>query len=72
MLLAAWWEKPEIVHPEPLLNGDEIMLLSGLAAGPIIGKIRDALIHQQVAGAVTIKKQAEDWLAHWLLENRKP
>jgi tRNA nucleotidyltransferase/poly(A) polymerase len=72
MLLEAWWEKPEIVHPEPLLNGDEIMLLSGLAAGPIIGKIRDALIHQQVAGAVTIKKQAEDWLAHWLLENRKP
>jgi len=67
-LLEAWWQKPEIVHPEPLLNGDEIMQLSGLEAGPIIGRIIDALIHQQVAGTVSTKKQAEDWLARWLLE----
>lgn len=70
-LLDAWWEKPEIVHPEPLLNGDEIMQSSGLAAGPVIGRILDALVHQQVAEVVSTKKQAEDWLTRWLLENQR-
>lgn len=71
-LLEAWWERPEIVHPEPLLNGDEIMQRSGLAAGPIIGRILDALVHQQVAGVVSTKKQAGDWLARWLRGNPEP
>lgn len=71
-LLEAWWEKPEIVHPDALLNGDEIMLLSGLAAGPVIGEILDTLIHLQIAGMVSTKKQAKDWLTRWVLENHNP
>lgn len=71
LMLSAWWEHPDLVHPEPLLNGHEIMQSSGLSAGPIIGEIHDALLHQQVAGKVTTKKQAVDWLASWLVDNNK-
>lgn len=38
---------------EPLLNGNEIMVCTGLKPGPIVGQIRDALLTAQIAGEVT-------------------
>jgi tRNA nucleotidyltransferase/poly(A) polymerase len=71
LLLSAWWEKPEIVTPSPLLTGDEIMEHSLLKPGPGIGECLDALIHQQVAGRVKTKKEALDWLASFLEKPQK-
>lgn len=38
---------------EPLLNGNEIMEFTGLAPGPIIGNIREALLQAQLGGEVS-------------------
>lgn len=38
---------------EPLLNGNEIMEVTGLPPGPEVGVIRDALLNAQIRGEVT-------------------
>ncbi|QJT10086.1 HD family phosphohydrolase [Oceanidesulfovibrio marinus] len=38
---------------EPLLNGNEIMDFAGLKPGPMVGRLRDALLQAQIAGDVT-------------------
>ena len=43
---------------EPLLNGNEIMLFTGLKPGPMVGHIRDALLTAQIAGEVTTRDDA--------------
>jgi len=47
---------------EPLLNGKEIMTMLGIAPGPSVGIIRDALLQAQVAGDVTSVEQAVDFV----------
>lgn len=43
---------------EPLLNGNEIMINTGLKPGPVVGQIRDALLTAQIAGGVTNRDEA--------------
>jgi poly(A) polymerase len=43
---------------EPLLNGNEIMVFTGLKPGPLVGQIRNALLTAQVAGEVTTRDEA--------------
>ena len=43
---------------EPLLNGNEIMEVTGLTPGPNVGAIRDDLLKAQIAGAVTNRDDA--------------
>lgn len=62
-LLRAWFEEPELIHPVPLLNGDDIMQQLDLKPGPLIGELLDRLIHEQVAGTVTTKTEALDYVA---------
>lgn len=43
---------------EPLLNGNEIMLFTGLKPGPNVGHIRNALLTAQIAGEVNTRDDA--------------
>lgn len=43
---------------EPLLNGNEIMDVTGLKPGPNVGHIRNALLTAQVAGEVSTRDEA--------------
>lgn len=64
--LQAWFEQPELLDPVPLLNGDDIMQQFDLKPGPLIGELLDRIIHEQVAGTVTTKKEALDRVASLL------
>jgi len=64
--LQAWFEQPELLDPVPLLNGDDIMQQFDLKPGPLIGELLDRLIHEQLAGTVTTKKEALDRIASLL------
>ena len=50
---------------EPLLNGREIMTILGIAPGPIVGVVRDALLQAQVAGDVASVEQAVDFVKRY-------
>lgn len=43
---------------EPLLNGNEIMVFTGLKPGPNVGLIRNALLTAQIGGEVTNRDEA--------------
>ncbi|MDL2279985.1 HD domain-containing protein [Desulfovibrio sp. OttesenSCG-928-G11] len=43
---------------EPLLNGNEIMICTGLKPGPMVGQIRNSLLTAQIAGEVTTRDEA--------------
>lgn len=43
---------------EPMLNGNEIMTITGLKPGPAIGILREALLTAQIAGDVTNDDEA--------------
>jgi poly(A) polymerase len=51
-------EAAEIARMKPLLNGDEVMALLGLAPGPKVGEVLDFLLDEQLEGRVTTKEQA--------------
>ncbi len=50
---------------EPLLNGAQIMQRIGLKPGPAVGIIRDALLKAQIAGDVTSRQEAEDFVERY-------
>ncbi len=43
---------------EPLLNGNEIMEVTGLKPGPLVGQIRDSLLTAQIAEEVRTREEA--------------
>lgn len=43
---------------EPMLNGNEIMRVTGLHPGPAVGILREALVKAQIAGDVTSQDEA--------------
>ncbi|MBI2552068.1 HD domain-containing protein [Candidatus Uhrbacteria bacterium] len=54
-------EKKQI-SPKALVNGDEIMAMLKIPAGPGVGEIKDALIEEQLSARVTTKEQAAAWV----------
>jgi poly(A) polymerase len=48
--------------PRPLLSGHEIMDISGLPPGPRIGQLGQLLHEKQLAGEITTKDEAMEWL----------
>jgi len=54
-------EKKQI-SPKALINGDEIMEMLGIPAGPGVGEIKDALVEEQLSARITTKEQALEWL----------
>ncbi len=51
---------------EPLLNGNEIMEVTGLKPGPHVGIIREALLKAQIAGEVTSMEEAVTFVRSYL------
>ena len=47
---------------EPLLNGNEIMNVTCLSPGKIVGMIRDALLNAQKSGQINTRDEAEDFV----------
>ncbi len=63
-LVEAWAEKPELVDPRPLINGNELMLHFDLTPGKQLGQLLDSLIEEQAAGTVTNREEALQWAAN--------
>ncbi len=58
-MLAAWFERrEEAVAPEPLLDGHILISELGIAPGPEVGRLLDAVYEAQVAGEVQNRAQA--------------
>jgi len=51
------YKEKDIVHPRPLINGDDVMAL-GYAPGPLIGQILDVMLQKQVEGEIKNKEEA--------------
>jgi hypothetical protein len=65
-----WWRQwrssgADLVGIVPLLTGEEISRLLGLAPGPGLGRAVDALVRAQVRGEVREPRGAERWLKRW-------
>jgi putative nucleotidyltransferase with HDIG domain len=59
ILLLTWWEGPfDVVRPEPLVNGRELISEFGLAPGPLIGRVLEALREAQAAGEINSRIEA--------------
>lgn len=66
-LLEAWWEqKPEIVNPPVLLDGNKVMQAFQLQPGPIIGQLLEAVREAQAEGKVLDLDQALKFAGDWL------
>jgi tRNA nucleotidyltransferase/poly(A) polymerase len=58
-LLEGYFERAEeLIRPTPLLSGDDLIRRFGLAPGPHIGELLDALREAQAAGEVTSMGEA--------------
>lgn len=57
-LLEAYWEHPEQVSPELLLDGNDLMREFSLKPGPQIGELLEALREAQAIGEVEDREQA--------------
>ncbi len=69
-LLEAWWEKPEeAVRPPRLLGGSEVMALLGLAPGPQVGQVLEAIQEAQACGLVADRPEAEQFARQWLADH---
>ena len=57
-LLEAYFESPEVVSPQPLLDGHDLIEEFELEPGPVIGELLNDLIEAQVEGKVRIREEA--------------
>ena len=63
ILLEAWFEQPaQAVSPVRLLSGADLMAEFGLAPGPAVGRLLDALREVQAAGEITTRAEAVAYL----------
>ena len=55
----------EVIAPKPLLSGNDLQKLLNMPAGPMIGKVKDALIEAQIRGSVNNISEAESFARHF-------
>lgn len=63
--LAARFEEPSRLFPEPLVRGDDLMAALSLEAGPEVGKLLERILEAQAAGEVATKEQALELARNW-------
>jgi poly(A) polymerase len=51
-------EAAELAKMKPLLNGEEVMELLGIAPGPLVGEVHSYLLSEQLEGNITTREQA--------------
>jgi poly(A) polymerase len=58
-LLEAWWEQAkEVISPPGLVDGNDLMIIVGLAPGPELGKLLELIREAQATGQVKNREQA--------------
>jgi tRNA nucleotidyltransferase/poly(A) polymerase len=71
LLLEAWYEKTdEIIKPQALINGDDLIAGLKLKPGPEIGKILEAIRETQAAGLLSTRAEALAFSRGWLAKLR--
>jgi hypothetical protein len=65
-LLEAYFESPEVVSPEVLLDGHDLISEFRIQPGPAIGELLNELIEAQVEGKVVSKEQARVFVSELL------
>lgn len=72
ILWEAWWEHPaEQVRPKPLLTGRDLMDEFGLAPGPQIGALLEALLEAQAVGELQNRQEALIFAQRWLEQGNR-
>ncbi len=70
-LLEGWWEQHEtVVAPPTLLSGHDVMRQFGLAPGPKVGALLEALREAQAAGEIHTREEALAFTQRWLAEHQ--
>lgn len=71
-LLSVWFQRGgEILKPNLLMDGNEIMHYAGLAPGPIIGDLLEKLEEAQFLGLIKTIDQAKAFIDQELVQNNK-
>lgn len=65
-LVEAWFTKPELIDPIPLLNGDALIREYNLEQGPMIGALLEQLKEEQVRGTIKTVNDASQWIMNKL------
>lgn len=68
-MLEAYWETPQQVTPDLLLNGSEMMDVFQLEPGPKIGELLEVLREAQAVGDVETREQAIRFLTDTLADS---
>lgn len=71
ILVNAWFRRPDLINPVPLLNGNALMRRFSLEPGPLIGNLSEVLKEEQVKGAISNEAEALVWVEKWIAEMRK-
>jgi putative nucleotidyltransferase with HDIG domain len=72
LMLENWYEKPlETIAPQPLVNGDDLMMEFNLQPGRLIGEMLEAIREGQAMGAVLQREQALELARRILLESHE-
>jgi poly(A) polymerase len=72
IFLENYWERPEeVVSPPKLLDGNDVMRELGLAPGPRVGEVLEAIREGQATGKVSTREEAIAFGHSWLTENPK-
>lgn len=58
----------EVVRPQRLLSGHEVMEALGIGPGPLVGRALRALEEAQAAGEISSREEASNYLKRWLLD----
>jgi tRNA nucleotidyltransferase/poly(A) polymerase len=70
-LLEAWFETPEeVIHPRPVVNGDDLLNELKLKPGPDIGSILEAIRENQAAGKISAREEALAFARGWVEKAR--
>ena len=71
-LLSVWFQRGgEILKPNLLMDGNEIMHYAGLAPGPVIGDLLEKLEEAQFLGLIKTIDQAKAFIDQELVQNNK-
>ncbi len=69
-LLGAWWDRPtEEVKPPRLVDGNDLQQELGLAPGPVIGRLIEAIREAQAEQLVQDREQALAFAREWVQTN---
>lgn len=70
LFLENYWERPEeVVSPPKILDGNDVMRELGLAPGPRVGEILEAIREGQATGKVSTREEAMEFGKKWLEDN---